>query len=170
MDLGEMTKAVLATIEARRDWAGPIVCALAFAESMALVGMVLPAAAVLSGAGVLIGLGILDFWTVALWGTLGAVLGDAVSFWLGRRYGASILGVWPFRHRPDWIERGRGFFLRHGGKSVFIARFFGPLRSTVPLAAGMMGMAPGRFQAANATSAAVWTVALLFSGSLLGRG
>jgi membrane protein DedA with SNARE-associated domain len=170
MDIAAWGQSVLDLIEANAGWAGPITFALAFGESMVLLGLILPATVVLAGAGVLAGWGVLDFWTLVIWGAPGAFLGDAVSFWLGRRCGPFILGLWPMSRRPELVEQGRRFFLRHGGKSVFIGRFFGPLRAMVPLIAGMMHMGNLRFQLANGASAILWIIGILAPGAMVGFG
>jgi len=170
MDVNAFAQSVLAIIEANRSWAGPITFVLAFGESLVLVGLLLPATVVFVGAGALVGLGILDFWTLVLWGGPGAFFGDAISYWLGRKCGPTVLGLWPMSRRPDLVDQTRGFFLRHGGKSVFIGRFFGPLRAMVPLIAGMMGMGQLRFQIANAASAMVWIVGILAPGAVVAFG
>jgi membrane protein DedA with SNARE-associated domain len=100
---------------------------------------------------------------------LGAVLGDALSYWLGRRFGGSLAGVWPFTRNPGLLPRGVGFFRKWGGLSVFIGRFFGPLRAVVPLAAGIMQMPSGRFWIANVASALVWAPMLMLVGDWIGR-
>src|SRR5260370_32200388 len=84
---------------------------------------------------------------------MGAVLGASVSFWLGPRYGGGIGRIWPFTRNPDLLPNGIRFFQKHGGKSVFIGRFFGPGRAVIPLAAGIMRMQRGRVWFANVTSA-----------------
>lgn len=170
MNIAAWGTSILEIIEANADLAGPITFALAFGESMVLLGLILPATVVLAGAGVLAGLGVLDFWTMVMWGAPGAFLGDAVSFWLGRRCGPFMLGLWPMNKRPELVERGRAFFVRHGAKSVFIGRFFGPLRAMVPLIAGMMGMTQLRFQLANAASAILWIIGLMAPGAMVGFG
>lgn len=100
-------------------------------------------------------------------GIVGAVLGDAISFWLGQKFGPLLSEIWPFRRHPERFERGISFFERYGASSVFIGRFFGPLRAVIPLAAGMLHMPPLRFYMANVLSAMVWAPALVFSGDLL---
>ena len=69
------------------------------------------------------------------WGIAGASIGDAVSYWIGRYFKDRVPGMWPFRGNPEQLERGYRFFERWGVLSVFIGRFFGPLRASVPLAA-----------------------------------
>jgi membrane protein DedA with SNARE-associated domain len=100
-------------------------------------------------------------------GILGAVLGDAISFWLGQKFRPQILNVWPFRYHPQRLESGIIFFERYGTPSVFIGRFFGPLRAVIPLAAGILHMPTRRFYIANVLSAMIWAPFLIFFGNLL---
>jgi undecaprenyl-diphosphatase len=67
------------------------------------------------------------------------------------------------------LLNGIRFFAQHGGKSVFIGRFWGPIRAVIPLAAGIMLMARGRFWVANIGSALVWAPMLLFAGDVVGE-
>jgi membrane protein DedA with SNARE-associated domain len=53
-----------------------------------------------------------------------------------------------------------------GALAIFIGRFFGPLRASVPLVAGIFEMPFWRFQVANFTSAFVWAAVLLLIGDL----
>jgi membrane protein DedA with SNARE-associated domain len=49
-------------------------------------------------------------------------------------------------------------------------RFFGPLRASVPLVAGIFDMPFWRFQIANVTSAFVWAAVLLTLGDVFAKG
>ena len=162
----EIVKSTLAYIQAHAAWAGPIVCLIAFGESLAFISLLVPATALLVGVGALIGNGILNAWEVGTWAFAGATVGDAISYWIGRIFKDRISGVWPFKKHPDMLERGHAFFRKHGGKSVFIGRFLGPLRATVPIIAGVFAMPYGRFQFANFTSAFVWAGVLLTLGDI----
>ncbi len=148
------------------EWAGPIVFALAFAESLVLISLLVPATIILIGIGALIGISQLAFIPLWLAATLGAALGDWLSFWLGQHYHEPISRMWPFAGRPDLLARGHRFFLKWGVYGVFFGRFFGPLRASVPLAAGACGMSATAFQWANITSAALWAASLLGPGAL----
>jgi membrane protein DedA with SNARE-associated domain len=72
--------------------------------------------------------------------------------------------VWPLSRHPDLIPRGERFVKRWGVLGIFVGRFFGPLRASVPLVAGIFEMPYWRFQAANFTSAFVWAAVLLTIG------
>ncbi|HWK43554.1 MAG TPA: DedA family protein [Stellaceae bacterium] len=161
-------QAVVAFIAEHHAWAGPIVGLIVFGQAIAVIGLVFPGSTVLVTAGGLVAAGALDYWTICAWTVPGAVLGDGISFWLGRRFTHRIGGWWPFRRRPAMLAQGIGFFRRHGGKSVFIGRFFGPVRATVALVAGMLDMPAGVFWIANIASAVVWVPLLLSPGLLLG--
>lgn len=143
-------------IAAHQAWAGPIVFWLSFGESLAFISLLLPATAAMIFVGVLIGQGTLDFWWIVLWAVPGAACGDWLSFWIGRYFRESVTRIWPFTRHPEMLAQAHSFFNRWGVASVFLGRFFGPIRAVIPLVAGMMDMPPMRFQIANWTSAALW--------------
>jgi membrane protein DedA with SNARE-associated domain len=149
-----------------QGWAGPVVCALAFAESLAFFSLFVPFTAMIVASGALVGAGTLDAWLIIPWGIVGASLGDAVSYWLGRYFGRGVPRIWPFSRDPGLIDAGHRFFLRWGVLSVCLGRFFGPLRAVVPLVAGMMAMPQTRFQVANVASAIVWLPLLMLPGAV----
>lgn len=158
---------IVAYIGAHPQFALLIIGATAFGESFAFLSLLFPGTTILIAAGALVKAHAVDPVSAALAGGIGAILGDAVSYWIGRRFGAVIPGTWPFRGHPEALERGIAFFRRYGWASVFIGRFFGPLRAVIPLAAGMLKMPPTPFYLANVLSAIIWAPALLFSGYLL---
>jgi len=159
---------VMAFITDNRFWAGPVVCALAFAESMAFLSLLVPFTAMILASGALVGAGTLDPWIILPWGIAGASLGDAVSYWIGRYFGHVVPRMWPFRNDPALLEQGHRFFLRWGVLSVCLGRFFGPLRAVVPIVAGIMDMPQKRFQIANVASAIVWLPVLMLPGAIAG--
>ncbi len=153
---------------AHPGWAGLIVGAITCAEALAFVGMLVPGATLMIGAGALVGLGVLEFWSIFAWAVGGAVVGDGVSYWIGHRYKDRLRALRPLRERPALLERGEAFFHRHGGKSVLLARFIGPVRPIVPVVAGMLGMPPSRFYLYNVLSALAWAPAHLLPGMAFG--
>ncbi len=159
---------LLSWVNANPHWAGLAVLLVACAESLAVVGLVVPGAVMMFGAGALIAAGAMGFWTTLLLAVAGAVLGDGLSYWLGYRYNDKICQWWPFNRHPELLRRGEAFFHHHGGKSVFIARFVGPVRPIVPMMAGMMAMSPSRFFLANILSALAWAPIYLLLGMAFG--
>lgn len=156
-------------IEANQVWAGPVAFLMTMGESLFIIGIMLPATALLLFTGGLIGAGTVALMPVLVWGIAGAIVGDAISFWVGRWIGPSILR-WRFakQHRTT-VARARLFFYRYGFLSIFFGRFLGPLRCTVPTIAGVMGMSPWRFLWANVLSAFIWVPLMLSPGYLAAK-
>jgi membrane protein DedA with SNARE-associated domain len=159
-----MGDTILSFAQQHQGWAPLIVFVLAFGESLAFVSLILPATAILFGIGGLIGAAGIGLWPIWCAAAGGAVLGDWLSYWLGRRYNYAIARVWPLSRHPDLLPRGQVLFQRWGIFGVFIGRFFGPLRSAMPLIAGICEMRQLPFQIANITSAAVWATGVLTPG------
>ncbi|MCU7906595.1 MAG: VTT domain-containing protein [Candidatus Thiodiazotropha sp. (ex Epidulcina cf. delphinae)] len=166
--MSEIFTSLAAWIGQHAFWAGLVVFLVAFSESVALFGLLVPGVVMMFGFGALIATGILNFWPVFWWAVAGAVAGDGLSFWLGRHFQERLQGFWPFSQHPSTLQRGIAFFEKYGGKSVAIGRFFGPVRAIIPLVAGMLGMSPWRFVIANLSSALVWAPAYLLPGIVFG--
>ncbi|MGF7177401.1 membrane protein DedA with SNARE-associated domain [Azospirillum doebereinerae] len=162
--------ALVGFIEAHADWAGAILFLIAFAEGVTVVGLLIPGVVALTATGALVAAGVLEFWTVYAAIAGGTILGDATSYWLGRIFGERLFRLWPFSKRPALRQRGEAFFHRHGGKSVFLARFVGPLRAVVPTVAGMVAMPHRQFQTFNILSAVIWAPLLMSPGHLAWTG
>lgn len=162
--MDDAVRAIMAFITDHSAWTFPVVFLVTFGESFAFISFVFPGTTVLLAAGALVPAGALPLWPVLVGAILGAVIGDAISYALGRRYGHLLDNRWPFTRYPTLLPRGYAFFDKHGGKSVFVGRFFGPMRAVVPLVAGISKMPSGRFWAANILSALVWAPALLVPG------
>ncbi len=155
-------------IAAHHHWAYFFVFIIAGAESLAVVGVLVPGIALMLGIGTLVGLGALHLGYCLLWAVLGAIAGDGISFWLGRRYRDRLKNLWPLTRYPDLVPRGEAFFVKHGGKGILLGRFFGPVRAIVPAVAGMLDMPPGRFYSINILSAIAWAPAVIIPGVVFG--
>ena len=161
---------ISAFVSEHQAWAGPILGGLTLLESMFLIGAFVPATALMLLAGGLIASGALDPVEVFFWCVAGAVLGDAISFQIGRQLGARALRHPGLRPHRRALARTRLYARRYGVVSVFVGRFFGPLRAFVPVMVGMLQMRAWVFQVANVASAALWVGVLLAPGYLAMRG
>lgn len=149
-------------------WALAVIFLVALTESLVVVGLIMPGAALMIAAGVLIALGTLDFWPTLFASVVGAIAGYGISYWIGHHYRVQLRTVWLFNRHPEWLSRGESFFLRHGGKSVLFGRFIGLVRPIIPLVAGMLGMRPAVFYTMNVLSALAWASAHLLPGMAFG--
>ncbi len=161
-------ESILSWISAHPQWAGAMVLAVAFFESLAIIGLFVPGWLLLVGVGAIIGAGSLDFYAMALASFIGAFAGESLSYFVGR-YNRHRVPDWKwFQKHPQWLNKSHVFFKKHGASSVAFGRFFGPVRAFVPLVAGISEMPPLRFMIINLLSALVWAPAYLLPGVIAG--
>lgn len=164
MDIHEIVQQTVDFVRTNQAWAVPVVFGLAFGESLAFISLLIPAWGALVAIGALIGSSGIKFWPIWVSASLGAAFGDWVSYWIGLKLEHTVAHVWPLSRHPDLIPRGEIFMKKWGMPGIFIGRFFGPLRASVPLIAGIFEMPFWRFQLANFSSAFVWAAVLLTIG------
>jgi membrane protein DedA with SNARE-associated domain len=165
----DLVRPIIDFVRDHQAWAAPIVFALAFGESLAFLSLLIPAWGALIGIGALIGASGINFWPVWIAGALGAACGDWVSYWFGFKFKDRVAHMWPLSRFPNMLPRGEAFVRDWGILGIFVGRFFGPLRATVPLVAGMFEMPYPQFQIANFSSAFVWSAALLIFGDIISK-
>jgi membrane protein DedA with SNARE-associated domain len=139
---------------------------LAFIESAPFVGVLIPGSTLISIGGFLAHQKYLNMWDIIFFATLGAILGDFFSYSLGR-WG----GNWVKKKKiinQNILHHGEDFFNRHGNKSVFCGRFFGPIRAIIPFIAGLSNMKPSSFIFWNISSAICWAFLNVFLGYFSG--
>lgn len=137
-------------------------------EAVFILGLLVPSLPILLLTGALIAAGKLSFWPIFLAAVAGAVVGDAISFWIGHAFKHSIKTVWPFKNYVPLIERGEKYFEQHGVLAILIGRFVTGVKAVIPGIAGMLGMPWGRFTLINVISGFIWAAAHLLAGMLLG--
>lgn len=150
------------------NWAYALLFAFAFGESIAVVGIIVPGATFVVLFGFVISQGIYDIGDAFAIGAIGAILGDVLSFVLGRR------GIDPAKRFPklfaqSTVDRAEKFMYEYGVAGVFLGRFIGPLRPFVPFIAGALKMKWRSFMAMNITSGILWSAAYLAIGFFFGQ-
>jgi membrane-associated protein len=123
-------------------------------------GLWLPGETALIAAGVYASKGHLSIAAVIVVAAAAAIIGDNIGYWIGREGGRRLIQRYAVLRR--FAERAlppaERFFARHGGKAVFLARFFGGLRVTGAWMAGITRMTWWRFLFWNAAGGIVWAV------------
>ncbi|AUL46817.1 cytochrome O ubiquinol oxidase [Bordetella trematum] len=157
------------SLPALGPWLAPLAFALAFVKSLPLVALFIPGTALLLSIGAAIHLSHAGFVPVWLSISVGAALGDWVAFAIGIWAGPRVMTWRWVQARPHMVLRAAAYVERWGVLSIVLCRFFGPLRATVPMAAGVFGMRTAWFQLANWGSALLWAAALLLPGWLGSR-
>jgi membrane protein DedA with SNARE-associated domain/membrane-associated phospholipid phosphatase len=149
--------------------AGAVIFLIAFCDALVIVGIVVPALPLLFAVGALVGLGHVSGPYALACATLGAFIGDGLSYWVGHRWGPQLRSRWPFSRYPQWLDRGEALFRRHGSMSIVIARFVGAVRPFVPAIAGMLHMPMRRYALPSLGACLVWSLAFLAPGWALGK-
>jgi len=152
-----------------QQWLGLAIFLISFTESLAVAGLVVPGVFMLFAVSALAAGGGMPLTVAVAWAFSGAVLGDLISFFLGRYFHQNIRNFGPFRRNPQWIDSGEFFFRRYGWLSIVLGRFIGPIRPIIPMVAGMFDMPVWRFVVINLLSALAWAPAYLIPGYTTGR-
>ncbi len=146
----------------------PLELLTAYGYVAVLAGTLLEGESILLLAGVAAQQGHLSLQLVLLLAFVGGTLGDQALFWIGKRWGGSMLQRFP--RLQVAALRVRALMERRDGWLVFGVRFAYGLRIAGPLAIGALGMAPGRFALFNAAGAAIWAVIIGGLGYGVGAG
>lgn len=136
-------------------------------ESM---GVPIPGETVLVIGAAIAGQGRLSVAGVAACGLGGAVIGDNIGYWVGRRWGRRLTRARGFRRVYDErrLAVADRFFARRGWLAVFLGRFVALLRIFAGPLAGMHHMSWPHFFAANAAGGVIWVAAVTAVGVLVG--
>ena len=162
--MGPWLDSVTGWLAANPQWLAAAVFIVAFVECLAIAGIIVPGTVLLFAVAVLAGSGALPLSETLLLGFLGGLLGDAVSYYLGRHFHQNIRRLPGLRHHPEWMAGAETYFQRYGIASLLVGRFIGPLRPMLPMVAGMCDMPFARFAAVSLLAAAGWSVAYLLPG------
>jgi membrane-associated protein len=154
------------------QWAGYVgLSAIIFTETGLFVGFFLPGDSLLVTAGLLSASGLdLNVYLLGLLLNCAAVLGDNTNYWVGRLTGPRIFRreeTLFFRHKH--VETARGFYARHGARTIVLARFVPIVRTFAPLVAGVARMDYRLFLTFSVLGGTGWIWSMLFIGYFLGR-
>lgn len=159
-------RAIKDTAQALGPWSYLLVGALAFLETGAFVGLVVPGETVVIVGGVIAGQGEIDLLLLigVVW--LCAALGDTSSFFIGRRLGRTFVLRHGERLRitPDRLYQVERYFARHGGKTILIGRWIGLVRALAPFVAGSSGVPYSRFLPYSIIGTGLWSTTFCVLG------
>lgn len=159
--------ALLPAVDGWGNWAYLAIFAVSILESAPLLGTAIPGVTVVAVAGFGASQGFFALWPLFVAVALGSFLGDIGGYWLGARSRGAFTCEARFLNERHLV-RAKAFFAAHGGKSIFLGRFSGVMRATVPFVAGASAMPFWSFLAWNAVSAIPWTAVWLAVGWLSG--
>ena len=148
-------------------WTYAILFAVVFMETGFVITPFLPGDSLLFAAGTFAALGSMNVWLLVLLLIIAAIAGDTVNYWIGHYLGDRAYNVkWIKR---EYLDRTHAFFEKHGGKTIFLARFVPIVRTFAPFVAGMGRMSYGYFFSYNVFGGIVWVLSFTFLGYFFGN-
>ncbi len=153
-------------------WLYLVLFLVVFCETGLVVTPFLPGDSLLFAVGALVSIEgsplSLPLILAVLWGA--AVLGDAANYAIGHFVGPKVFSS-PRSAllNPAHVRRTQEFYAKHGGKTIFLARFVPIVRTFAPFIAGIGEMSYSRFAMWNLTGGFVWVVGLTLAGYFFGR-
>lgn len=143
---------------------------IVFAETGFVITPFLPGDSLLFAAGALAASGQLNLGIVFLLITIAAILGDTINYHIGK-----FLGPQMFKKEDSWffhkdhLVKAEGFYEKHGGKTIILARFIPIIRTFAPFVAGIGKMSYGKFITYNIVGGILWSAIFIFGGYLFGN-
>ncbi len=147
-----------------------ILFGIIFAETGLVFVPFLPGDSLLFAAGAFAALGSFNIYILLLILLLAAVLGDTANYWIGHFFGQKIIDNprIPFINQKH-IDETQEFYKKHGGKTIFLARFVPIVRTFAPFVAGVGKMDYKKFLEYNMTGGLVWVFGFTLLGFFFGN-
>ena len=140
-----------------------------FFETGVVVTPFLPGDSLLFAAGTPASFGTLNFWIMVGLISCAAIIGDSVNYLIGRTIGKRfVFKPGAFILKEEYYNKTISFYEKHGGKTIFLARFIPIIRTFAPFVAGAARMNYQRFAYYNVVGGIIWTLAFVGAGYLFG--
>jgi membrane-associated protein len=150
-------------------WGYLLLAGIVFAESGLLVGLFLPGDSLLFTVGVVAGAGELNIIQICGLLVVFSILGDQSGYLLGRQTGPRIFKRKDsLLFKQEYVTRTRGFYAKHGGKTLIYAKFVPIVRTFAPFMAGVGRMQYTRFLGFNVIGGLGWVLSMTLAGYYLG--
>ncbi len=148
-------------------WTYGILFVVIFMETGFVVTPFLPGDSLLFAAGTFAAIGSLNVWVLAGLLMFAAVLGDTVNYSIGHYLGDRAYNIrWI---KKEYLDKTHAFFEKHGGKTIFLARFVPIVRTFAPFVAGVGRMSYTYFITYNFVGGITWVALFTFAGFFFGN-
>lgn len=150
-------------------WTYAILMLIVFCETGLVITPILPGDSLLFAAGTIASLGTLDPALLNVLLFAAVLMGDNVNYWIGRYVGPKAYAMNSRFFKKKHLEYTQGFFARHGGMTVVLARFVPIVRTFTPFVAGIGAMTYPRFLGFSVLGAVIWVTTFIWVGYFFGN-
>lgn len=150
-------------------WTLALLFLIIFMETGVVVTPFLPGDSLIFAAATFAARGALNPWVMFILLAIAAVAGDTCNYWIGHRVGAKAYTGEVKWIKKEYMERTHVFFAKHGGKTIFLARFVPIIRTFAPFVAGVSQMPYGFFIRWNIIGGVVWVAVFTLLGYFFGN-
>ena len=150
-------------------WTYGLLFFVIFMETGFVVTPFLPGDSLIFAAATFAAAGTLNPWLIFIFMTIAAFAGDTANYWIGHAIGAKAYTGEVKWIKKEYMERTHVFFEKHGGKTIFLARFVPIIRTFTPFVAGVSKMPYGYFITWNLVGGATWVATFTLLGYFFGN-
>lgn len=155
-------------IRATGYWTYAILFLTIFVETGLVVTPFLPGDSLLFATGAFAAKGSFNIYIMWILLISAAILGDTVNYWIGHYIGPKVFEKETKLIKREYLERTQEFYEKHGGITIFLARFIPIIRTFAPFVAGVGKMRYSYFLTYNVVGAIVWVTLFLWAGYFFG--
>ena len=150
-------------------WTYGLLFFVIFMETGFVVTPFLPGDSLIFAAAAFAARGVLNPWVLFILMAIAAFAGDTANYWIGHAIGAKAYTGEVKWIKKEYMERTHAFFEKHGGKTIFLARFVPIIRTFTPFVAGVIKMPYAYFITWNLIGGITWVATFTLLGFFFGN-
>jgi len=150
-------------------WTYALLFFVIFMETGFVVTPFLPGDSLIFAASTFAARGAINPWLMFIILSIAAFSGDTANYWIGHAIGAKAYTGEVKWIKKEYMDRTHTFFEKHGGKTIFLARFVPIIRTFAPFVAGVSEMSYGHFITWNLAGGITWVATFTLLGYFFGN-